>query len=139
MLTASGAEEAQEIMAERGRRRDPLRPAHAGHDREPNSWPIPPRSTRTRPGCCITGFADIDAVVNAVNEGKIYHYLVKPWQPQELEAVVDHAFEHNRLLRERRKLTEELARANVELEGKVKDRTRELEEKNSAAGRGRTG
>ncbi len=79
----------------------------------------------------LTGFSDIDAVVNAVNDGKIYHYLVKPWQPQELEAVVDHAFEHNRLLRERRKLTEELARANVELEGKVKDRTRQLQEKNS--------
>ena len=79
----------------------------------------------------ITGYADIEAVISAVNEGKIYHYLVKPWQPSELEVVVDHAFEHNRLLKDRRKLTEELQRANFELEAKVKERTRELEEKNA--------
>ena len=79
----------------------------------------------------ITGYADIETVISAVNEGKIYHYLVKPWQPSELEVVVDHAFEHNRLLQDRRKLTEDLQRANVELEAKVKERTRELEEKNA--------
>lgn len=79
----------------------------------------------------ITGYADIEAVISAVNEGKIYHYLVKPWQPSELEVVVDHAFEHNHLLKDRRKLTEELQRANFELEAKVKERTRELEEKNA--------
>ena len=78
----------------------------------------------------FTGFADIDAVIHAVNDGKIYHYLLKPWQPGELEAAVVHAFEHNRLLRERRQLTENLARANLELEAKVKERTRQLAEKN---------
>ena len=46
----------------------------------------------------ITCYADIETVISAVNEGKIYHYLIKPWQSSELEAVVDHAFEHNRLL-----------------------------------------
>jgi signal transduction histidine kinase len=79
----------------------------------------------------ITGYADIETVISAVNEGKIYHYLIKPWQPSELEVVVDHAFEHNHLLQDRRKLTEDLQRANVELEAKVKERTRELEEKNA--------
>ncbi|CAN5483565.1 hypothetical protein BH10PLA2_BH10PLA2_25810 [soil metagenome] len=78
----------------------------------------------------ITGYADIEGVVQAVNEGRIYHYLVKPWLPIDLENVVDKAFEHNRLLRERRKLTEDLQLANVELEAKVKARTQELEEKN---------
>ncbi len=79
----------------------------------------------------ITGYADIETVISAVNEGKIYHYLIKPWQSSELEVVVDHAFEHNHLLRDRRKLTADLQRANGELEAKVKERTRELEEKNA--------
>lgn len=78
----------------------------------------------------LTGYADIEAVIAAVNDGKIYHYLVKPWKPGDLESVLAKAFERNRLLRERRKLTEDLRRANIELEAKVKDRTRELEEKN---------
>jgi signal transduction histidine kinase len=78
----------------------------------------------------ITGYADIDAVISAVNQGKIYHYLVKPWQPGELELIVEQAFQHHRLLQERRKLTECLQSTNVELEAKVTERTRELEEKN---------
>ena len=78
----------------------------------------------------ITGYADIEAVIQAVNQGMIYHYLVKPWQPDELVRVVDKAFERNRLLQERRALTEKLRRANAELEVKVKNRTWELEEKN---------
>ena len=79
----------------------------------------------------ITGYADIDAVIQAVNQGKIYHYLTKPWQPTELEAVVDRAFERNRLLRERRELIEELRRANTELEAKVAARTQEIADKNA--------
>jgi response regulator RpfG family c-di-GMP phosphodiesterase len=55
----------------------------------------------------------------AVNQGKVFHYLVKPWQPEELARVVDKAFEHNLLLRDRRALTEELRMANSELEAKV--------------------
>ena len=78
----------------------------------------------------MTGYTDIEAIVLAVNKGKIYRYLVKPWQPDELEIVIDQAFEHHRLLRDRRRLIKDLQRANSELEGRVKDRTRELERKN---------
>jgi signal transduction histidine kinase len=78
----------------------------------------------------MTGYADIEAVILAVNQGKVYHYLVKPWQPGELERVVDKAFEHNCLLRDRRVLTDQLRQSNAELESKVKDRTKELEVKN---------
>ena len=95
-----------------------------------NSCLAPRKNTRTRPGCSSPGTRTSNRSILAVNEGRIYQYLVKPWQSGELESVVDKAFEHNRLLRERRKLTEDLKQANVELEAKVKDRTQELEEKN---------
>ncbi len=33
----------------------------------------------------FTGYADIQAVINAVNEGRIFRYILKPWDPAELE------------------------------------------------------
>ncbi len=80
----------------------------------------------------LTGYADLDSVVEAVNDGKIYFYMTKPWKSGEMEAVVDHAFERHALLQERRELVEQLREANADLEEKVKQRTQELSEKNTA-------
>lgn len=53
----------------------------------------------------FTGYADIKAVVDAVNQGRIYRYLIKPWDPEELIGVLyeactayDRAAERERLL-----------------------------------------
>jgi signal transduction histidine kinase len=80
----------------------------------------------------MTAYADLDAVMQAINQGKIYYYVSKPWEPSELEAIIDKAVEYHALLRERRRLIAELQRANNELEAKVRARTRELQEKNVA-------
>jgi signal transduction histidine kinase len=80
----------------------------------------------------LTGYSDMEAVVSAVNEGKIYSYMTKPWGTGEMETTVDHAFEHHALLKEKRELVERLREANASLEEKVKIRTLELSEKNSA-------
>ena len=80
----------------------------------------------------MTGHADLEAVMYAINKGKIYYYVAKPWQANELEAVVEKAFEHHELLRERRRLIAELRQANSDLEAKVQARTQELLEKNAA-------
>lgn len=80
----------------------------------------------------LTGYADLGAVVEAVNQGKIYFYMTKPWTNVEMETVVEKAFEHHRLLRERRRLIEELQQANATLEERVMERTHELREKNDA-------
>ena len=129
VLTATGAEEAQALWRSEDVSvilSDQRMPGITGAELLSRSADEHEDTTRL----LITGYADIEAVVLAVNQGKIYHYLVKPWQAGELASVVDKAFERNRLLRDRRVLTEELRRANAELEAKVKDRTRELEEKN---------
>lgn len=45
----------------------------------------------------FTGYADIKSVVDAINKGRIYRYLTKPWDPDELIAVLRQACEqHNR-------------------------------------------
>jgi signal transduction histidine kinase len=80
----------------------------------------------------LTGYADLDSVIRAVNQGRIYFYLTKPWQENEFVAVVGKAVEHHTLLRERTKLIDELREANASLEAKVAERTRELRKQNLA-------
>jgi DNA-binding NtrC family response regulator len=47
----------------------------------------------------FTGYADIDSVVAAINQGHIFKFLKKPWQPQDLEeAVREAAAEYERLV-----------------------------------------
>ena len=41
----------------------------------------------------LTGYADLNAVIDAVNKGKIYHYLSKPWVEEELEATIAGAYD----------------------------------------------
>jgi len=77
----------------------------------------------------LTGYADLDAVVQAVNEGKIFFYLTKPWNNKEIGTVVTKALEHNLLLRDNHRLVEELRRNNAELEARVKERTMQLEQR----------
>jgi response regulator RpfG family c-di-GMP phosphodiesterase len=47
----------------------------------------------------FTGYADLDAVIAAINQGHVYHFLKKPWQPEELESAVrSAAAEYDRLV-----------------------------------------
>ena len=54
-----------------------------------------------------TAYSDIDAVVQAVNSGAIYHYLTKPWDPQQLENTIKHALQLFTVQRERDQLLRE--------------------------------
>jgi signal transduction histidine kinase len=63
----------------------------------------------------FTGYADIQAVINAVNEGHIFRYILKPWDSNELEGIIRQAAEQYDLLAERRALIAELREANSRL------------------------
>jgi DNA-binding NtrC family response regulator len=39
----------------------------------------------------FTGFADIESIIAAINQGHVFQFLKKPWQPEELEAAVRQA------------------------------------------------
>ena len=39
----------------------------------------------------LTGHADIDAVIDAINKGQIYKYIAKPWNESELRDLVTEA------------------------------------------------
>src|SRR5688572_1765437 len=48
----------------------------------------------------ITGYAELSGVIRAVNAGKIFAYLTKPWNDDELLIQVRRGVEHFRLARE---------------------------------------
>ena len=48
----------------------------------------------------VTGYADLTAVIRAVNDGKIFAYVTKPWSPDDLRMKVHKAAEHFRLANE---------------------------------------
>jgi signal transduction histidine kinase len=74
----------------------------------------------------LTGYSDIEAVIGAINEGQVFRYLTKPWDPVELNLVVEEAFEKYELITNNRMLMSKLKDANVTLEKKVEERTQEL-------------
>lgn len=41
----------------------------------------------------MTGYADIEAVIDAINAGQIYRYLKKPWDDVELKITIENAYE----------------------------------------------
>ncbi len=80
----------------------------------------------------ITAYADIDAVIGAINRGKVYRYVKKPWDMEELKQTLDKALETYALQQENKRLVEELKEANENLEEKVRQRTRTIEEQKQA-------
>jgi response regulator RpfG family c-di-GMP phosphodiesterase len=64
----------------------------------------------------LTGYADITAVVDAINMGEIYRYLQKPWNELELSASIYAASELFRLRASNIELTEKYKRVNKQME-----------------------
>lgn len=61
----------------------------------------------------LTGYADGEAMVRAINEGHVYAYVTKPWEPEELKQLVHRAVEVHRLRVQNDTLVEDLRRANA--------------------------
>jgi response regulator RpfG family c-di-GMP phosphodiesterase len=64
----------------------------------------------------LTGYADMGAVVDAVNKGKIFHYLAKPWNEEELDLTINRAYEKYLEKIELKEMNEKLAGSNDQLE-----------------------
>lgn len=64
----------------------------------------------------ITGYTDINAVIDAINRGQVYKYLTKPWNEEDVKIYVEKAYEVYRLRKENVELTDKLIDANKKLE-----------------------
>ncbi|MCH6201151.1 response regulator [Aquiflexum sp. LQ15W] len=64
----------------------------------------------------LTGYTDIQAVIDAINKSQVYHYLTKPWEEEYMKTVIKNAFELLSLRKENKKLMEDLVETNKNLE-----------------------
>ncbi len=64
----------------------------------------------------FTAYADLTAVIDAINQGNVYRYIAKPWVPDELRMVLKQALEYHLLHLERKRLLDEVRQKNVQLE-----------------------
>ncbi len=74
----------------------------------------------------LTGYADIQSVIAAINTGNVFRYITKPWHPEELDTIVREAFVKYDLIVENHYLVHKLQDANQFLEKRVAERTTEL-------------
>jgi len=75
----------------------------------------------------LTGYADIGSLARAINEGRIYRYVTKPWEPEELRLNVKRALESYELATENVQLAAALSDANARLRAENVYLRREVE------------
>src|SRR5262249_54538097 len=106
VLTAPGGDQALEMMSKNDVHlilSDQRMPGMSGDVFLSHARRLKPDAIRI----LFTGYADIQAVINAVNEGNIFRYILKPWDAGELEGVIRQAAEQYELLAERKRLIAE--------------------------------
>ena len=77
------------------------------------------RSRDIQPDCIkmlLTGYTDLEALIGAINDGKVYKYIQKPWDAEELKLTVKRALESYDLKKHNDWLLNELKSAMSELE-----------------------
>ncbi len=133
VLTAAGGDEALEILRTRQVSliiTDYRMPGMNGIEFLARAREIQPEAIRV----VLTGYADAQAAMDAINDGQVYRFLPKPWDDRALVEMVETALEDLDLRREHAALqeqvhrqNEELRKLNEELEMRVQDRTRDLQ------------
>lgn len=85
----------------------------------------------------LTGHADLQSTIEAVNKSRIYSYCTKPWNDEELKLLVRNALQQKRLREEQERLStiirqqnDELKAINENLEQKIERRTAQLDQAN---------
>lgn len=64
----------------------------------------------------LTGYADMNAVIDAINKGKIFHYLTKPWNEEELDLTISRAYDVYKQKMDEKETNYKLSLSNEQLE-----------------------
>jgi DNA-binding NtrC family response regulator len=59
----------------------------------------------------LSGQADLEAAVRAINEGEVYRFLLKPCHPKELQMTIMQGLQHKKLVAQSRRLLQEHMKA----------------------------
>lgn len=68
------------------------------------------------PRILLTGYTDINAVIDAINKGSVYKYVQKPWSEDELRTTIENALKLYNNSKSQEELTEKLISTNDQLE-----------------------
>lgn len=63
----------------------------------------------------ITGFTDVNDIIDAINKGHVYRYITKPWSEAEIKVAIENAYDLYCTKRELEKKVEDLEKTNHEL------------------------
>lgn len=56
----------------------------------------------------LSGYADLDALIGAINQAQIYRFIAKPWTDHDLLTVISQALAHHDLLLENQRLADQV-------------------------------
>lgn len=134
LLLATGGEEALAIMAEKPVDlivSDARMPDMDGAALLARVYSLYPDTTRI----LLTGYADLETIVKAINQGHVHRYIAKPWTDEELVLTLRQSLAFQFSERERQRLeqltqrqNDELKSLNATLEKRVLARTAELQQ-----------
>jgi len=127
VLTADNGETAQRVFSERPVDvilSDQKMPRMSGIELLEWVRQHSPRTVRL----LMTGFAEIEDAVEAINRGQVFRYLFKPWKAEQLEEMLSSAARSFFLERRHEELLGQLRAMNEALEQRVAERTQELQQ-----------
>jgi two-component system response regulator HupR/HoxA len=104
---------------------DQVLPSMTGVEFFERAIEIEPRAIRI----LLTGVSNIRSLTRAVNEGRVYRLIAKPWEPDEIRLTVKRALETYELTGENTQLAAALAEANERLRAENLYLRREVERK----------
>jgi CheY-like chemotaxis protein len=114
VLTASSGMQGLEVLAENPVDvilSDQRMPGMAGVDFLRHAKDLYPNTIRMT----LSGYTDLQSIIDAVNEGAVYKFLTKPWEDERLRDHVALAFRQRELAEENHRLGQEVSTINREL------------------------
>jgi DNA-binding NtrC family response regulator len=116
VLTAESGDEALALLGQHDVAlliTDQRMPGMTGIELLKKTVPMRPRMVRI----VLTGYTDVDALVEAINCGHVYRYVAKPWDNEELRLTVKRGLEHYEALKQQH----EFRSANARLVSRLRD------------------
>jgi len=75
----------------------------------------------------LSAYTELEDLIEAINTGEVWRYLLKPWEPADLKAAVARAVERYNLVKENKRLSRELEAALAKLEKEYRQLEKEIE------------
>ncbi len=120
VMTAAGGDEALEILKAEEVAvivTDQRMPKMSGLELLKHAEELRPDAVRI----ILTAFTDVDVLIEAINLGRIYRYITKPWDAKEVRGILQQGLERYHLMKENRRLADQLSQyagyLNTELHG----------------------